>query len=109
MQLPNSIETALVYQAAAALGCVILPIVAIYGPHELGFVLRDARAKILFIPDRWRQTACVQNVRDSGQLPDLKAVVVVGVGAAGDYMPWDAFEGLAAKTGREPCRGRGGQ
>src|SRR3546814_2205407 len=72
MQLPNSIETALVYQAAAALGCVILPIVTIYGPHELGFVLRDARAKILFIPNRWRQTDCVQTVRDSGQLPDLK-------------------------------------
>jgi acyl-CoA synthetase (AMP-forming)/AMP-acid ligase II len=96
MQMPNSIETALVYQAAAALGCVILPIVAIYGPHELGFVLRDARAKILFIPDRWRQTDCVQNVRDSGQLPDLKAVVVVGDGDAGDYMRWDDFEGLAA-------------
>src|SRR3546814_21138931 len=74
----------------------MLPIVTIYGPHELGFVLRDARAKILFIPNRWRQTDCVQTVRDSGQLPDLKAVVVVGDGDAGDYMRWDDFEGLAA-------------
>src|SRR3546814_3075620 len=42
------------------------------------------------------QTDCVQTVRDSGQLPDLKAVVVVGDGDAGDYMRWDDFEGLAA-------------
>src|SRR3546814_19623317 len=96
MQLPNSIETALVYQVAAALGCVILPIVTIYGPPELGFVLRAARAKILFILNRWRQPDCVQTVRDSGQLPDLKAVVFVGDGDAGDYMRWDDFEDIAA-------------
>src|SRR3546814_20283144 len=43
MQLPNSIETALVYQAAAAHGCVSLPIVTILGPHEPGFVVSAAR------------------------------------------------------------------
>lgn len=92
MQLPNSIEAALVYQAAAALGCIILPIVPIYGPHELGFVLRDARAKILFVPARWRRTDGVQRVRDIGNAPDLAAVVVVGEGDFGEYLRWDDFE-----------------
>ena len=42
----------LTYRAAAALGCVILPIVHIFGPAELR--AEEFRARVLILPDRWR-------------------------------------------------------
>lgn len=100
LQLPNWIEAALVWQAAAALGCVVLPIVAIYGETELDFILRDARARILFVPRRWGKTDGVERVRRLGALPDLRAIVVVDDGGGevdGDgLLDWDRFAAMAA-------------
>lgn len=95
IQLPNSLENCLLYQAAAALGCVILPIIPVYGPRELGFILRDCRAKILFIPDSWRKIDFMQRVRDMSVTPDLQKVVVVGTNPA-EFLSWQEFEAGAA-------------
>jgi non-ribosomal peptide synthetase component E (peptide arylation enzyme) len=35
-------ENAVLFQAAALLGCTLLPIVHIYGPHELAHILAEA-------------------------------------------------------------------
>ncbi|MEH6792072.1 AMP-binding protein [Parasphingorhabdus sp.] len=100
LQLPNWIEAALVYQAAAAIGAVILPIVPIFGEAELGFILRDARARVLFIPGVWRGTDYVERVQRMGETPELRAVVVVagdlesvaaGGGSPSEFLTWDHF------------------
>jgi acyl-CoA synthetase (AMP-forming)/AMP-acid ligase II len=76
---------------------VILPIVPIYGEHELGFVLRHARAKLLFVPGIWRKTDFRERVRRIGAVPDLRAVVVVGEQASGEFLAWDRFAANAAE------------
>src|SRR5215207_1335695 len=52
--VPNWLEGALTYQAALLLGAVVVPIVHIYGPREVGFILRQSGARVLVMPDRWR-------------------------------------------------------
>jgi acyl-coenzyme A synthetase/AMP-(fatty) acid ligase len=54
IQVPNWLEGALVFQAAMLLGVVTLPIVHIYGPAEVGFVLRQSGARAFICPARWR-------------------------------------------------------
>lgn len=93
-QLPNWAETALVYQAAAALGCVILPIVTIYGEHELGFVLRHSGARVLFVPGVWRRQDHPERVRRVGAIPGLLAVVVVGGEAPDGFLSWERFAAM---------------
>ena len=55
MQLPNWPQTAIVYYAIAALGAVLIPIVSIYGPAEVGFILRQSGARALVMPARYRR------------------------------------------------------
>ena len=52
--VPNWVEGALTYQAALSLGAVVVPIIHIYGPREVGFILRQSGARVLVMPDRWR-------------------------------------------------------
>jgi len=96
MQLPNCIENAVLFQAAAALGCVILPIVHIFGPAELGHVLRDSSAKALVVPDRWRKVDFLERLDRLPQLPDLEHRIIVG-----DEVPAGAI-GLRALPEAKP-------
>lgn len=68
MQLPNGLENAVFFQAAVALGCTLLPIVHIYGPHELAHILADSGARALIVPDRWRNIDFLDRL---DRLPDL--------------------------------------
>ncbi len=52
--MPNWLEGALAYQGALMLGATVVPIVHIYGAREVGFILRESRARVLVMPDRWR-------------------------------------------------------
>ena len=45
--VPNWLEGALTYQAALMLGATVVPIVHIYGPREVGFILRQSGARVL--------------------------------------------------------------
>ena len=70
-------------QAAVSLcGAVLLPIVMIYGPRELDFILRQSGAVGLAVPetDRGREHAAPILGR-LGALPSLNFAVVVGDGA----------------------------
>jgi acyl-CoA synthetase len=78
MQLPTSRETAVLYLAALQIGAVLVPIVHIYGPTEVGFILRQSRARFLCVPDRWRGIDFLARVEALGSLPDLERVIVVG-------------------------------
>ncbi|WP_416969663.1 AMP-binding protein [Streptomyces sp. 4F14] len=53
MQLPNWVEAAAVFWAAAFLGAVVVPIVHFYGPKEVGYILRATRPKAYFAPERF--------------------------------------------------------
>ena len=77
-QLPNWREVATIDIAAAALGLVTTPVVPIYRDAELRFILRDARAKLLFIPGQFRSLdypAMIDGLR--AELPQLQHVVTL--------------------------------
>jgi cyclohexanecarboxylate-CoA ligase len=53
-QMPNWRETVLVVFAALRLGAICNPIVSIYRAREVGFVLRDAGARFVVVPENYR-------------------------------------------------------
>jgi acyl-CoA synthetase (AMP-forming)/AMP-acid ligase II len=77
-QLPNWAETAIIALAARMSGLVIDPIPPIYRDAELGYILKDCRAKLVFVPEIFRKhdyRAMFQKLR--ADLPDLRDIVVV--------------------------------
>ena len=78
-QLPNWVEAAVTFYACAMLGVTLVPIVHFYGPKEVGFILRQSRARALITVSRIGQRdylADLATVRDG--LPDLEYVIIVG-------------------------------
>jgi acyl-CoA synthetase len=78
-QLPNWIEAAVTFYACAMLGVTLVPIVHFYGPKEVGFILRQSRARAFVIVSRINQRdylAELATIRDG--LSDLEDVIVVG-------------------------------
>ncbi len=78
VMIPNWREWLVCAVACAQAGAVLLPIVSIYGAKELGFILRQSRAKWLFTPGQWRQVDYAALVADVGALPDLARHVLLG-------------------------------
>jgi cyclohexanecarboxylate-CoA ligase len=79
VQLPGSYEGAVVQAAVSMCGAVLLPVVMIYGPREMGFLLRQSAATAVFVPRAYRGREHAAAVL--GGLPDLPALkfaVVVG-------------------------------
>ena len=91
MQLPNCLENAVVFQAAGALGCTLLPIVHIYGPAELSHILADSGAKALIVPDRWRSIDYLERVARLPNLPRLAHTIVLGDDVPPDCLSWGAL------------------
>jgi acyl-CoA synthetase (AMP-forming)/AMP-acid ligase II len=78
MQLPNGLDNAVLCQAAALLGCTLLPIVHIYGPKELGDILADSGAAALVVPQRWRNIDFAERLVRLPDLPALRHRIVTG-------------------------------
>ena len=78
VQMPTAPDTAALYLAALEIGAVLVPIVHIYGPAEVGFILRDAKARFLCVPERWRGIDFLERVSALGPLPWLERVIVAG-------------------------------
>ena len=53
-QLPTWIESMVLVGGLARLGVVQNPILPIYRDREVGFVVREAQAKLLIVPGEWR-------------------------------------------------------
>lgn len=90
-QLPNWYETLVINVAAAIGGFICNPIVPIYRDAEVGFILRESRTKILFIPEAFRgieYLSMAERLRPG--LPDLKHVVLLRSEKAGQetYSDW---------------------
>ncbi|CAN5701487.1 AMP-binding protein [soil metagenome] len=91
VQLPNRLETLVAFQAVLLAGATLLPLVHVYGPREVGFILGESGARVLVVPDRWRaidHAARVDDLRSA--CPELAHVVVVGEAPAGT-LPWPAL------------------
>jgi acyl-coenzyme A synthetase/AMP-(fatty) acid ligase len=82
VQLPGTYEGAVAQAAVALAGAVLLPIVMIYGPRELDFILRQSGAVALVTARVWRGR---DHASVAAALPSrggLRAVVVAGEGPA---------------------------
>lgn len=77
-QLPNWYESVVINLAAGLGGFVCNPIVPIYRAAEVGFILQDAGAKAIFVPDRFRSTDYLEMLGTlRPELSELKHVFVV--------------------------------
>ena len=86
--VPNWVEGALTYQAALMLGATVVPIIHIYGAREVGFILRESRARVLVMPDRWRNIDYVERFKNITAIPDLDHVVCIGKSGPRGAMQW---------------------
>jgi acyl-CoA synthetase (AMP-forming)/AMP-acid ligase II len=98
VQLPGSYEGAVIQAAVGLCGAVLLPVVMIYGPREMDFVLRRSGAAAVVLPreHRGRPHADVLLGGLSG-LPALKLAVVAGDSAPGHGAV--GYSGLLATPG----------
>jgi acyl-CoA synthetase (AMP-forming)/AMP-acid ligase II len=77
-QLPNWWEVIVIDTAVSMVGAISNPVVAIYRDAEVEFILRDARSKVIFIPDVFRSINYAEMMsRLRHRLPDLLHVVTV--------------------------------
>ena len=96
VQLPSWYEGAVAQAAAALCGAVILPVISIYGPREVGFILRQSEAKVLVLADSFRGRDHTAMLSQLGPLPQLNAVVVVGDRVPEGALAWDDLLGRLA-------------
>jgi acyl-CoA synthetase len=85
-QLPNWIEAAVTFWAAALLGAVVTPIVHFYGPKEVAYILRRTAVRALITADRFGHQDYVAALEEfRAGVPSLELVAVVG---DGPVPPW---------------------
>ncbi len=89
VQLPNWVEAGIAHAAIAWLGAVILPIVHIYGPAELGHILLESRPKMLITAGEWRGVDYALRAMNAPVEAGLVARCAVGRTNAADVIGWD--------------------
>jgi acyl-coenzyme A synthetase/AMP-(fatty) acid ligase len=103
MQLPTSMEAAIAYQAASALGLVVVPVLHTHGPADLSFIVRESQARALVIPQRWHSIEYASHVEQVSGAPTLTHVVMVGGATSGDVVPWYRLEQAAKLEENQPA------
>lgn len=101
VQLPTWHEAAALYQAIAHVGAIALPIITMYGPSELRFILAQSGAAALFTPAQWRNTDFAGRISSYANLPALRHIVLVRDGGRNGALGWDEFTALS-NTSFEP-------
>ncbi|HTU31467.1 MAG TPA: AMP-binding protein [Solirubrobacteraceae bacterium] len=82
-QLPNRLDFLTITLGALRIGAACMPLMPIFREREMGFMLAEARARVLYVPGRFRgrdHAALAESLRP--QLPDLQHVIVLGPGRA---------------------------
>ena len=99
-QLPNWVEAAVSFWAAAYLGAVVTPIVHFYGAKEVEYILRRTGVRVLVTADRFGHNDYLATLEEMrGRTPDLELVAVVG---GGSPPPWAvAFDDLVGGSALE--------
>ena len=78
-QLPNWIEAAVSFWAAALLGAVVTPIVHFYGPKEVAYILRRTGVRAFITADRFGRNDYLSTLEElRGRAPDLELIACVG-------------------------------
>jgi cyclohexanecarboxylate-CoA ligase len=88
VQLPNWRECFLAHTAVWLCGAVLLPIVPIYGPREVAFILRQSNARALIIASRLGRRDTAATLAATDELPGLRLRVVVGDAVAPGCVPF---------------------
>jgi acyl-CoA synthetase (AMP-forming)/AMP-acid ligase II len=88
MQLPNWMEAAATFWAAALLGAIVVPIVHFYGRKEVGHILKVAAPRVLVTTERFGRMEFHRDL--CAEVP-----IVVLVGAAGEGPELDFTDVLA--------------
>lgn len=110
MQLPNWAEWAVGWYAAAHAGLVVAPVVHIYGPAELGYIVRNSGARVLVTPDAWRSYDYLDRIARMGACPTLDLVITVGERTVPGGVLWADLEAgaptpaaAASRHADDPC------
>jgi cyclohexanecarboxylate-CoA ligase len=77
IQAPMSANSMALTAAAWIVGAVVLPIVDIYGRHELSFILRQSNARFVALPTRWRER---EYAADLLTWDDCRCDMVIAIG-----------------------------
>jgi acyl-CoA synthetase (AMP-forming)/AMP-acid ligase II len=78
-QLPNWVEAAVTFYAAALLGAVVVPIVHFYGPKEVGYILRRTGVRVLVTAAGFGRADYLAGLERMGDALDgVHTVAVVG-------------------------------
>lgn len=96
LQLPNWWETVVAAWGTWLAGGVVLPVVSIYRRHELSFVVRQARPRVVMAPAEHRGHGHAALLREVLAETGVSATLVTVRGSAGDA---DSFERLLAEPG----------
>jgi acyl-CoA synthetase len=102
-QLPNWVEAAVTFYACAMLGVTLVPIVHFYGSKEVGFILRQSRARALITVsaigarDYYRDLAGIRDM-----LGDLEHVILVGGSPTGSDLSFDSLRQSEPIAGAVP-------
>ena len=106
-QLPNWMEAAATFWAAAFLGAVVVPIVHFYGPKELGYILAASKPRVFITAQKFGRMTFVPELAADvpiiGVVGGNDASVVGGNGAAGqDFEDLLAEEPMTGTLATEP-------
>lgn len=88
VQLTNRVECAIAYQAVLLCGAVLVPLIHVYGPSEVAFILAQSRARVLIMPERFRSTSYLERVPQFATIATLRHVVVVDGKPGQGYWTW---------------------
>ncbi|MDT5180393.1 MAG: acyl-CoA synthetase [Mycobacterium sp.] len=88
VQVPSQIEGVVAQAAAVLAGAVLVPVVPSYGPRELGFILRESRARLLVTLDRWGRRDYLADLRRVSDCPYLSSVAVIGDSVPQEHLDW---------------------
>ncbi len=111
-QLPNWSEAVVAFYGLALGGYVLVPIVHIYGPKEVRFILGQSGARAYISADRHGHVDYLDIVDGAapGELPDLELHLVVGSAEGSLHsrvrrVPWDVVRAapLATEVGTAAC------
>lgn len=102
VQLPNWYEGAVAQTAVSLCGAVLLPIVQIYGSRELGFILRRSGAQALIVAGVRRGRDNARVVVGRGELPALRAAIVVDERTPAGMIPFADLTGRHAHPYTRP-------
>lgn len=95
-QLPNWVETLIVWYGILLCGAVANPIIPIYRAKEVKYILNCCRSKVIFVPAEFRRFNYLAMLEEfSGDLESLKHVIAVRGRAGGALCLDDLLDGPA--------------